>query len=140
MGFPQGDFIRIVKLFFLFERSHDQKRKYFFLQRTSFAKDFPYVKFFCRKKVSLADYRIFYLQRIRIFFMRTFHIDIRKCTLRIFIPLEIHDHIYVFLLHWKFTTTWGFFKTLSEAGVFSMSVFSVTRTKGNRKIDLSDWN
>ena len=52
--------------------------------------------YFCRKKITRADYRIFCLQRVRIFPIHTFYIDFRKCTLHAFIQLGIYDHLRFF--------------------------------------------
>ena len=86
-----------MKLIFLFKRSHVQTKKILCLQRNAVAKDFPCVQYFCRKKITRADYRIFSLQRIRIFPVHKFCIDFRIQTFK--------SALNVFLFHWKFTTT-----------------------------------
>ena len=85
MGLSQGDFIR----------SEKEELKENYTTETSC------VQFFRRKKIISAGYRIFCLQRIRIFPMHIFYIDFRKCTLRIFIPLELYDHMRIFQRYQK---------------------------------------
>ena len=103
------------------------KRKYFVYKEMQSLRIFS-VQFFCRKKITSSDYRVFYYYRI--FPIHTFYIDFQKCTVHIFIPLEMYDHTMIFQ------------HIVRSRGFPDVSFFEHANRlnfKGNKKIGLNNW-